>query len=128
MDVILLSDVDKVGLRGEVGYTRFGVKDVAGQNVDANFRLISGVVNAVFGFPAGATAVSVRLSPAFSALPSTEQVLLLGQVVLSLTGAGEGSVAFTDDSGTLVGVPLPGGRLLDVPATARDYNELIIRP
>ena len=78
--------------------------------------------------PAGATAVSVRLSPAFCALPSTEQVLLLGQVVLSLTGAGEGSVAFTDDSGTLVGVPLPGGRLLDVPATARDYNALIIRP
>ncbi|MDO8308835.1 MAG: hypothetical protein Q7V58_10820 [Actinomycetota bacterium] len=72
--------------------------------------------------------VVVRLSPAFSALPSTEQVLLLGQVVLSLTGAGEGSVAFTDDSGTSVGVPLPDGRLLDVPATARDYNALIVRP
>ena len=73
-------------------------------------------------------AVIVQLSPAFYALPSTEQVLLLGQVVLSLTGAGAGSVAFTDEAGTSVGVPLPDGRLLDVPATARDYNALIVRP
>ena len=72
--------------------------------------------------------VQVRLSPAFSALPSTEQVLLLGQVVLSLTGSGVPSVAFADDAGTSVGVPLPDGRLLDVPATARDYNALIVRP
>jgi hypothetical protein len=72
--------------------------------------------------------VTVRLSSAFTALPPTEQVLLLGQVVLSLTGAGQNSVAFADEAGTPVAVPLPDGRLLDVPATARDYNSLIIRP
>lgn len=74
------------------------------------------------------SSVTVRLDPAFSALPPTEQVLLLGQVVLSLAGAGETSVAFTDDAGAPVAVPLPDGRLLDGPATARDYNALIVRP
>lgn len=72
--------------------------------------------------------IAVKLAPAFSALPSAEQILLLGQVVLSLTGAGERAVAFVDDSGAPVAVPLPDGRLLDVPATARDYNGLIVRP
>ena len=72
--------------------------------------------------------VEVRLSAAFSALPPGEQVLLLGQVVLSLTGAGAPAVAFTDDAGTPVAVPLPDGRLLDVPATARDYGSLIVQP
>jgi hypothetical protein len=72
--------------------------------------------------------VTVRLGSAFTALPPTEQVLLLGQVVLSLTGSGQKFVAFADEAGTPVAVPLPDGRLLDVPATARDYNSLIIRP
>lgn len=80
------------------------------------------------GGPTNADSVTVRLSSAFTALPPTEQVLLLGQVVLSLTGAGQDSVAFADEAGTPVAVPLPDGRLLDVPATARDYNSLIIRP
>ena len=72
--------------------------------------------------------VTVTLKPAFSALPPSEQVLLLGQVVLSLAGAGEQTVAFVDDAGSPVAVPLPDGRLLDVPATARDYAGLIVRP
>lgn len=72
--------------------------------------------------------VTVVLSPAFSALPPSEQVLLLGQVVLSLAGAGASTVAFVDDSGGPVAVPLPDGRLLDLPATARDYAGLIVRP
>ncbi len=71
---------------------------------------------------------TVRLSPAFTALPPNEQVLLLGQVVLSLAGAGEAAVTFTDDAGSAVAVPLPDGRLLDGPATARDYTPLIVRP
>jgi len=75
-----------------------------------------------------AASVTVTLDPAFSVLPPSEQVLLLGQVVLSLAGAGETSVAFVDDSGGLVAVPLPDGRLLDIPATARDYASLIVRP
>ena len=72
--------------------------------------------------------VTVTLNSAFSALPPSEQVLLLGQVVLSLAGAGEQSIGFVDDSGSPVAVPLPDGRLLDTPATARDYAGLIVRP
>ncbi len=72
--------------------------------------------------------MTVALSPAFSALPPAEQVLLLGQVVLSLTGAGASFVSFVDEAGSPVAVPLPDGRLLDTPATARDYGTLIIRP
>jgi len=72
--------------------------------------------------------VTVVLSSAFSALPPAEQVLLLGQVVLSLAGSGQTSVVFTDEVGSPVAVPLPDGRLLDVPATARDYSSLIVRP
>ena len=72
--------------------------------------------------------MTVILSSAFSALPPAEQVLLLGQVVLSLAGSGETSVLFTDETGSPVAVPLPDGRLLDLPATARDYSSLIIRP
>lgn len=72
--------------------------------------------------------VTVQLSSAFSVLPPTEQVLLLGQVVLSLTGDGAESVSFTDEAGTALAVPLPDGRLLDVPARARDYTSLIVQP
>lgn len=78
--------------------------------------------------PAAENAIAVELSPAFSALPPTEQVLLLGQVVLSLTGAGESSVVFVDQSGARLAVPLPDGRLLDTPARASDYGPLIYRP
>lgn len=80
------------------------------------------------GAPDPATSITVRLDPAFSALPSSEQVLLLGQVVLSLTGSGWGAVSFTDQAGAPVAVPLPDGLLLDFPAVARDYASLIIRP
>ena len=78
--------------------------------------------------PDSAVVVRVQLSPAFSALPPAEQVLLLGQVVLSLSGAGASFVSFEDEAGSPVAVPLPDGRLLDTPATARDYGMLIIRP
>ena len=73
-----------------------------------------------------AGSVVVVLAPAASALPPGEQLLLLGQVVLSLTGAGYSSVSFVDEAGALAAVPLPGGRLLDRPAVARDYAGLII--
>lgn len=78
--------------------------------------------------PVTPPSVTVTLKPAFSALPPSEQVLLLGQVVLSLAGAGEQTVEFVDDAGSPVAVPLPDGRLLDAPATARDYASLIVRP
>ena len=70
----------------------------------------------------------VRIKAAFASLPPAEQVLLLGQVVLTLTGAGAPSVQFVDETGALLAVPLPSGRLQDAPATARDYASLIIQP
>lgn len=73
-----------------------------------------------------AGSVIVTLSPDAGALPPGDQVLLLGQIVLSLTGAGYSSVTFVDVAGAPAAVPLPGGRLLDRPAVARDYAGLII--
>jgi hypothetical protein len=73
-----------------------------------------------------AGSVVVVISPEAGTLPPSEQVLMLGQVVLSLTGVGYSSVAFVDSSGAPAAVPLPGGRLLDRPAVARDYAGLII--
>ncbi|MFZ9987529.1 MAG: hypothetical protein ACO3ID_08320 [Candidatus Nanopelagicales bacterium] len=73
-----------------------------------------------------AGSVIVTLSPDAGALPPGDQVLLLGQIVLSLTGAGYSSVTFVDGTGAPAAVPLPGGRLLDRPAVARDYAGLII--
>jgi len=69
--------------------------------------------------------VNIALSPEFAALPPNEQVLVLGQVVLSITGEGLGTVAFVDQSGSPVAIPLPDGRLLDRPATVADYSSLI---
>ena len=68
--------------------------------------------------------VNIALSPEFAALPPNEQVLVLGQVVLSITGEGLGTVAFVDQTGSPVAVPLPDGRLLDRPATITDYSAL----
>lgn len=71
--------------------------------------------------------IDVSLSQAFKALPPSEQVLLLGQVVLTLTGSGWASVGFVDDLGSPVAVPRPDGVLLDGPATVEDYASLIVQ-
>lgn len=68
--------------------------------------------------------VTISVAPAFSSLPPAEQVLLLGQVVLSLSSAGYGTVSVVDEAGSPLAVPLPDGRLLDRPATALDYVSL----
>jgi len=68
--------------------------------------------------------VFIALAPEFAALPPNEQVLVLGQVVISLSGAGLGAVEFVDATGSPVAVPLPDGRLLDRPATTSDYIAL----
>lgn len=69
--------------------------------------------------------VTISVAGAFSSLPPAEQVLLLGQVVLSLSSAGYGTVSVVDEAGAPLAVPLPDGRLLDRPATALDYASLI---
>lgn len=69
--------------------------------------------------------VTIAVADAFASLPSAEQVLLLGQVVLSLSSAGYATVSVVDGAGSPLAVPLPDGRLLDRPATALDYASLI---
>jgi len=69
--------------------------------------------------------VTIAVASAFGSLPSAEQVLLLGQVVLSLSSAGYSTVSVVDEAGSPLAVPLPDGRLLDRPATALDYASLI---
>ena len=83
-------------------------------------------VSAVETDPPQPGIVTVQASSAFTALPPTEQVLLLGQVVLTLTGVRttEG-VLVVNEQGEALAVPLPDGRLLDGPATAADYRSLV---
>lgn len=69
--------------------------------------------------------VTIAVSGAFGSLPSAEQVLLLGQVTLSLSSAGYSTVSVVDEAGSPLAIPLPDGRLLDRPATALDYASLI---
>ena len=68
---------------------------------------------------------TIAVAPAFSSLPPAEQVLLLGQVVMSLSAAGYATVSVVDEAGSPLAVPLPDGRLLDRPATALDYAGLV---
>lgn len=75
--------------------------------------------------PVAPDQIAVVLNPEFSNLPSQEQLLILGQVVLTLTAAPDISVVFVDQDGTPVGVPLPSGRLTSEPVTATDYASLI---
>lgn len=83
-------------------------------------------VTAVATDPPQPGIITVEASSAFTALPPTEQVLLLGQVVLTLTGVRttEG-VLVVNEQGEALAIPLPDGRLLDGPATAADYRSLI---
>lgn len=71
--------------------------------------------------------VTVEADAAFTALPPNEQVLLLGQVVLTLTGTrATDGVAVVNEQGESLAIPLPDGRLLDGPATASDYRSLVL--
>lgn len=107
---------------------------VAGPPVESELRTVvvdpltsEPLVSVFTGEPiAGPSIASVyiALAPAFASLPPNEQVLVLGQVVISISGAGLGAVSFVDSAGSAVAVPLPDGRLLDGPATSSDYIEL----
>ncbi len=70
--------------------------------------------------------IRVQLSSNFASLASSEQVLLLGQVVLSLSDAGYGSVQFADTNNADVAVPLQNGSLQSNPVTLDDYRSLIL--
>lgn len=68
---------------------------------------------------------AVVLSPEFDSLPPTEQSLILGQIVLTLTSEPGSRVVFVNETGTPVGVPLPNGRLTSGPVSSADYAALI---
>lgn len=67
---------------------------------------------------------TVVISPTFAELTAADQVLLIGQVVLSLTELDRRPLLLVDESGAPVSVPLPDGRLRDGPVTRGDYLPL----
>lgn len=68
----------------------------------------------------------VSVNSAFNALPPADQLLLLGQVVLSLSDAGWQRVQFLDEVGSELSVPLPNGRVLVGNAEASDFRTLVL--
>ena len=72
--------------------------------------------------------VVLARTDAFTLLPANDQVLLVGQVVTSLAEVGLTSVIITDEAGLPIPLVLPDGRVLEGPATADDYDELVVDP
>ncbi len=69
----------------------------------------------------------VARTDAFNQMPASDQVLLVGQVVLSMADIGISSVVITDSAGVQVPVVLPDGRIVDGPAVPADYEELVLK-
>ncbi|MDA8435276.1 MAG: GerMN domain-containing protein [Actinomycetales bacterium] len=69
-------------------------------------------------------AITVQLSETFAKLAPADQVLLIGQVVLTLTQASTVQIRFVDSTGNAVTVPLPDGRLQDGPVARADFLPL----
>lgn len=69
--------------------------------------------------------VTFVAQPAFAQLPASDQILLLGQVALSMEEIGMSSITVTDPAGAQLSMPLPDGRALIGPATANDYRSLV---
>ena len=66
---------------------------------------------------------NVSLSPGFSEIPAGDQLLAVGQLVLTLTGMrGVGLVSFTVD-GAPASVPLPNGETSADPVSRDDFVE-----
>jgi hypothetical protein len=70
--------------------------------------------------------VVMARTDAFTLLPATDQVLLVGQVVTSLAQVGLTSLIITDQAGLPIPLVLPDGRVLEDPATAQDYDSLVV--
>jgi spore germination protein GerM len=70
----------------------------------------------------------VDLAPSFADIPARDQVLALGQLVLTLTDLrGVGRVQFTLD-GSATPVPLPSGKSTDDSVSRDDFIELASTP
>lgn len=79
-------------------------------NGDPTLRTVADFSTVASVQPASKGVANVTLTDTFSALPSTEQRLAIGQLVLTLTGLrGVGQVKFMQN-GFVVGVPLPDGQ------------------
>lgn len=94
-------------------------------SVDPEVPLVQTAESAGIAVNVGDQEVAVVLNPEFDSLPASEQSLILGQVVMTLTSQAGSSVVFVNETGTPVGVPLPNGRLTSGPVTSADYSALI---
>ncbi len=75
---------------------------------------------------ASSSTARVAVGPSFASLPAADQLLLLGQVVLSLGDAGWKQVEFLDASGLQLSVPLPNGKSLVGIAEPKDFESLVL--
>ncbi len=69
--------------------------------------------------------VNLATTPAFFQVPPNDQILMLGQAVLSLDEIGLAQALITDPTGDTMGVPLPNGTVRVGPVMAKDFMELI---
>ena len=120
VDTQIVLDALTAGPPAETGLRSVVVDPLTGSALVSAFALDTDAI------VPGAQA-TIAVSPAFSSLPPAEQVLLLGQVVMSLSAAGYATVSVVDEAGSPLAVPLPDGRLLDRPATVLDYEGLVRR-
>lgn len=72
--------------------------------------------------------IAVVLDPEFTDLLASEQVLVLGEVVTTLTVGRVDALLFVDENGQPLGVPLPDGRLKNGPVGRADYASLVEVP
>jgi hypothetical protein len=70
--------------------------------------------------------VVLRRSDVFQTMPAQDQVLLTGQIVLSMDEVGLSRVIIVDPTGVPVPVTLPDGRVAEGPLTASEYDELLV--
>lgn len=71
--------------------------------------------------------LTVAREEAFAQLPPNDQILLMGQIVLSMADVGISSILFTDPDGTPASRVLPDGRAVDGPAVPEEYESLVVQ-
>ncbi|MGB7981269.1 MAG: hypothetical protein WCF36_10830 [Candidatus Nanopelagicales bacterium] len=71
--------------------------------------------------------LTVASAEAFGQLSTTDESLLVGQVVLSMARIGISSVLITDPDGVPSSRRLPNGRTSDGPAVASEYESLVMK-
>lgn len=92
---------------------------------NAGFRSAFGAADAVRDVTLLGGVATVDLTSAFSLLPPGDQVLGLGQIVLTLTAQpGVGQVRFTLE-GQAIDVPRGDGNLATGPVSRDDYSDLL---